>query len=123
MEELTVPAEGVSAEAAAETRANRVSRLDLGIWLAMSTIVSLSISVVRWPTFLGINALPWLHQGNDYPWRVWWRARTQYVNASHHLPLYIVMGSALAIIFTGTAMICWLLLTHSSDDPESPIER
>jgi len=102
--------------------AGRGSRVDLIIWIVASLIVSLSISVVRWPTFLGINALPWLHKGNDYPWRVWWRARTQYVNSSRHLPLYLVMGSALAIVFIGTAMICWLLLTHSSDDPAVPIE-
>ena len=100
----------------------RVSRFDLILWVVVSLIVSGSISVVRWPTYLGISALPWLHKGIEYPWRVWWRARTQYVNAGRHLPLYLVMGGALAIVFIGTTMICWLLLTHSSDDPDAPVE-
>ncbi len=98
-------------------------RADLILWMVVCAAVSLSISALKWPTFLGISALPWLHQGNDYPWRVWWRARTQYVNASYHFPLYLIMGSALAIVFIGTAMVCWLVLTHTSDDPTVPIER
>jgi hypothetical protein len=117
MQEIVVPAVSEQEAIAAEPVANRALRSDLIIWLAVSSISSIAISAVRWPTFLGINALPWLHQGNDYPWRVWWKARTQYVNTSHHLTLYLVMGGALAIIFLGTAVICWLLLTHSSDDP------
>src|SRR6478672_84657 len=121
MQEMVVPA-AEQPSVAAEHAASRVSRADLILWISVSLISSIAISAVRWPTFLGINALPWLHQGNDYPWRVWWRARTQYVNTSHHLPLYVVMGGALAIIFLGTAVICWLLLTHSSDDSSAPIE-
>jgi hypothetical protein len=121
MQEIVVPA-AEQPTVATEQVASRLSRADLILWLAVCLLSSVAISAVRWPTFLGINALPWLHQGNDYPWRVWWRARTQYVNTSHHLTLYIVMGGALAIIFAGTAVICWLLLTHSSDDPSDPIE-
>ena len=121
MQEVVVPA-AQEQPIAAEQVAARASRADLILWVAVSLIGSIAISAVRWPTFLGINALPWLHQGNDYPWRVWWKARTQYVNTSHHFPLYVVMGGAMAIVFLGTAVICWLLLTHTSDDPSAPTE-
>ena len=121
MQETAVPTETENPPVVDAKVGRRTSRADLALWFVVCMFSSLAISAVRWPTFLGINALPWLHQGNDYPWRVWWRARTQYVNASHHLPLYIVLGGALAIVFFGTACICWLLLTHSSDDPSAPI--
>jgi hypothetical protein len=100
----------------------RTSGVDLAIFLFTCVIASLLIAVVRWTTFLGVSALPWLHQGHDFPWRVWWRARTRYVNANHHLPLYLVMGGALAIVFVGTGLICWLLLTHTDDDPTVPLK-
>jgi len=100
----------------------RTSRVDISIWLAGCLMSSLMIAVVRWPTFLGIVSLPWLRTGHDFPWRIWWRARNQFVNSSRHVPLYFVMGGALAIVFIGTGLICWLLLTHSSDDPTAPNE-
>ena len=100
----------------------RISRVDIAIWLIVSLISSVMIAAVRWPTFLGVSALPWLRDGRDYPWRIWWRARNQYVNTSRHVPLYFVMGGALALVFVGTGLICWLLLTHSSDDPTAPNE-
>lgn len=94
----------------------RVRRADAVFWFAMVLLSSVVISAVRVPTYLGVSALPWHQEGREYPWRVWWRARQLYVNASHPVLLYLVLGAALAVVFGGTALVCWLLLTHASDD-------
>jgi hypothetical protein len=117
MDETANTIEVNEATTAAAASAVRVSRFDVGLWLVVCVSSSVMIALVKWPTFLGINSLPWLHVGHDYPWRVWWRARDQYLNTSHHLALYLVFGAALAIVFFGTALAGWLLLTHTNDEP------
>ena len=117
MDETADTVEANEAATATESAAIRVSRFDLGLWLAVCTASSVMIALVKWPTFLGVNSLPWLPVGHEYPWRVWWRARDQYLNTSHHTALYVTFGAALAIVFFGTALVCWLLLVHSNDDP------
>lgn len=94
----------------------RSHRLEYALWLTVCMVSTTLISVVRWPTFLGVEALPWIRVGHDYPWHVWWRARDQYVNAGRHTLLYLTLGGALAVVFIGTALVCLLLLLHDNDD-------
>lgn len=119
MDETADTIEVNEAAATTESAVVRTSRFDLGLWLFVCLASSVMIALVKWPTFLGVNSLPWLHVGHEYPWRVWWRARDQYLNTSHHTSLYLLFGAALAIVFFGTALVCWLLLIHSTDEPDA----
>lgn len=102
-----------------ETTAVQSRRIEIAIWLAVCVVSSALISVVRWPTMLGVQALPWFQNGHEYPWRVWWRARDQYLNTSRHTLLYLTFGAALVLVFLGTALVCWLLLINSQDEPRA----
>jgi hypothetical protein len=97
----------------------RSHRLEYALWLTVCIVSTAMVALVRWPTFLGVEALPWIRVGRDYPWRVWWRARDQYVNASRHTLLYLTLGGALAVVFIGTALVCLLLLLHDDDETAS----
>jgi hypothetical protein len=117
MDETADSIEISDAATAAEASSVHLGRFGAALWLVACLASSIMLALIKWPTFLGVNSLPWLKVGHEYPWRVWWRARNQYVNTSHHLALYLVFGAALAVVFFGTALVCWLLLTHANEEP------
>lgn len=117
MDETVDSIEVSEAATASEATNVHVGRFDVALWLFACLASSVMLALIKWPTFLGVNSLPWLKVGHEYPWRVWWRARNQYLNTSQHLALYLVFGAALAVVFSGTALACWLLLTHMNEEP------
>lgn len=71
------------------------SRLSPGrvVWATTVLVAAALIALVRVPTYLGVEAPIYDKRGNEYLWRVWWRARDDFVDVS---PSWL-LGAALLV--------------------------
>jgi hypothetical protein len=72
-------------------------------------------------THLGVQAVPWDKSGHEYVWRVWWRARNDFIHSGPGWA-FLLVYFALALAFIGlSAVAFWIALVP--DDRLVDVDR
>lgn len=88
--------------------------------LVIVTAASIGAALVPIKTILGVEAPFWDKTGRDAIWRIWWRARDDFMPGDP--PQGLVTGALvilLALFVTGLLLAVWAAL---SPDPDNPVE-
>ena len=110
-----VPSEHDDAGAAGSDRGRLIR---WGIWLATVVGLALFAGFARVDTYLGVEAPRWDKRGEEYVWRVWWRASDDLISVSPSWLLDVALIGAAILFAALLALGLWLLLV--SDREEAP---
>jgi hypothetical protein len=99
------------------------------IWCGLIALVGLVAALVRVPTRLGVQVpetrLPGFSpslvdlSSNEHIWRVWWRARHEFI--SLHPPWLLTTGLALLLVIFVAGVLClvWFALAPGPEPAET----
>ncbi|MDQ2682815.1 MAG: hypothetical protein M3Y37_04750 [Chloroflexota bacterium] len=91
------------------------------VWAVVLVLAaSVGFSLIRIKTLLGVEAPVWDKTGRDAIWRIWWRARDDFMPGDP--PQFLVtagLAILLGLFIVGLLMATWSAL---SPEPGPPVE-
>lgn len=87
------------------------------VWGVTVLVAAGLIALVRVPTYLGVEAPTYDKRGNEYLWRVWWRARDDFVDVSPSWLLSLALLIALAVFVAAILAAYRIALSIPSSAP------
>ena len=99
------------------------------IWCGLIALLGAAASWISVPTTLGVQvpetAIPGIDpslvdtSGNERIWRVWWRARGEFIELDHQWIVTTGLIVLLAVFAIGTMAAIWIALPPGSESVEA----